>query len=59
VALALSVVLTWREWVEHHPPEIAVVAVMHFAIVLIVIAMLVYAAQWFPRRSRAVANREE
>jgi len=59
LALAVSAVLTWREWVEHHPPEIAIVAVMHFMIVLVVIALLVYLAQWFSRRNRAVSSREE
>jgi len=59
LALAVSAVLTWREWVEHHPPEIAIVAVMHFVIVLVVIALLVYLAQWFSRRNRAVSSREE
>ena len=59
VALALSAVLTWREWVEHHPPEIAIVAVMHFVIVLVVLALLAYTAQWFSGRDRKVSNREE
>ena len=59
VAVALSAVLTWREWVEHHPPEIAIVAVMHFVIVLAVIALLVCTAQWFSRNGRRASNREE
>lgn len=58
-ALAVSAVLTWREWVEHHPPEIAIVAVTHFMIVLVVIALLVYIAQWFSRNDRKVSSRED
>jgi hypothetical protein len=57
VALALSAVLTWREWVEHHPPEIAMVAVMHFAFVMLVIALLVSTAQWFSRSGRRFVDR--
>jgi membrane-anchored protein YejM (alkaline phosphatase superfamily) len=47
LALAGSAWLTWQEWVKHHPPEIAIVAVLHFSFVLIAIALLVYAGQWF------------
>jgi hypothetical protein len=59
VALALSAVLTWREWVEHHPPEIAIVAAMHFALVMLVIALLVYTAQWFRRSDRKASKRQK
>jgi len=45
--LLLTVFLTWREWVEHHPPEIALIAVMHFAVVMIALAMLISAVRWF------------
>jgi hypothetical protein len=45
VALAAAAVLTWREWVEHHPPEIALIAVIHFIFVFALIAALVYCAQ--------------
>jgi membrane protein YdbS with pleckstrin-like domain len=58
VALALATVLTWREWVEHHPPEIAVVAVIHFAFVLVVFALLVYPGQWFIRGLRKASSRQ-
>ena len=47
IALVASGVLTWREWVGHHPPEIAIVAVIHFVFVLAVIALLIYFGQWF------------
>jgi len=52
LALAIAAVLTWREWVEHRPPEVAVVAVMHSAFVMLVIALLVSTAQWFSRSDR-------
>ena len=52
MALAIAAVLTWREWVEHRLPEVAVVAVMHFAFVMLVIALLVSTAQWFSRSDR-------
>jgi hypothetical protein len=49
VALAVAALLTWREWVEHHPSEIAIVAAFHFVFVLAVIALLVYTGQWLSR----------
>jgi hypothetical protein len=48
-ALALSALLTWREWVEHRPPEIAIVEIIHFVFVLAVIALFVYIGQRFNR----------
>jgi hypothetical protein len=50
IAFLLAALLTWREWEEHHPPEIALVAVLHFVFVLAVIALLVYIGQWFRRQ---------
>ncbi len=38
LALAGSAVLDWMEWEEHHPPEMAVVALLHFVLVLAAIA---------------------
>lgn len=49
VALAGAAWLTWREWVEHRPPEIAIVAVLHFLFVFAVIGLLVYMGQWVRR----------
>jgi hypothetical protein len=49
-ALALSALLTWREWVEHHPPEIVIVELIHFVFVLAVIALFVYIGQRFSHR---------
>jgi hypothetical protein len=48
-AAAGAAVLTWWEWVEHHPPEIAVVAVIHFVFVLAAIACAVHIGRWFSR----------
>jgi len=41
IAIVGSAVLTWGEWVEHHPPEIALIAVIHFVFVLAAIALVV------------------
>ena len=51
VAVAGAGLLTWWEWVEHHPPEIAVVALIHFVFVLIAIALVVHIRRWFSRSS--------
>lgn len=51
VALAASIVRTWREWVEHHPPEIALIATMHFVFVFALIGLLVYGAQRIRKRA--------
>ena len=47
VALAGAGLLTRLEWVEHHPPDIAIVAILHFVFMLSAIALLVYAGGWF------------
>src|SRR5882724_9475122 len=52
MALLVSAVMTWQEWVKHHPPEIAIIAVIHFGFVLVAVALLVYAGHYFPRRNR-------
>jgi len=54
VAVAGAGLLTWWEWVEHHPPEIALVALIHFVFVLAVIAIAVQIGQWF----RHIRNHE-
>jgi hypothetical protein len=53
LALAGSTLLTWLEWVEHHPPDIVIVAVIHFVFVLFAIALLVYIGQRFSRNDTA------
>ena len=47
VAAVGAALLTWIEWVKHHPPEIAVVALMHFVFVLVAIALLVHVVRLF------------
>jgi phage shock protein PspC (stress-responsive transcriptional regulator) len=49
-------VLTWWEWVEHHPPEIVIVALVHFVFLFAVIALLVYVGLWF-RARRSTTSR--
>jgi hypothetical protein len=58
VAVAGATLLTWREWVEHHPPEIALVALIHFAFVLAAIALCVYIWEWFSRSDKASPGRQ-
>lgn len=50
VAVVGSAVLTWQEWVTHHPPEIALVAIIHFVFVLALIALAVHIGRLFSRR---------
>jgi hypothetical protein len=45
LAFAGAVFLTWREWIEHRPPEIALIAVIHFFFVLGLIAVCLSARQ--------------
>lgn len=47
LAFVGSAVLTWWEWVEHHPPDILIVGLVHFVFVFAVIALLVYVGLWF------------
>jgi hypothetical protein len=49
IALLVSAVMTWKEWIKHHPPEIALIAVIHFAFVLVAVALLVCVWQFFHR----------
>jgi len=44
--------LTWREWVEHHPPEIVIVAFLHFLFVFLVVAFAVLAGERWGRRTK-------
>ena len=58
VAVVGSAVLTWREWVTNHPPEIALVALIHFVFVLAVIALAVQIGRWFSSIRRRLPNRK-
>jgi hypothetical protein len=57
VAVVLSALLTWREWVEHHPPAIAIVAPIHFLFVLAAIALVVYIWQFARGDKRSPSRR--
>jgi hypothetical protein len=43
--VAITTILTWREWVEHHPPEIVIVTVLHFIVVFSLITTAVFSLQ--------------
>jgi len=58
VAFAGAALLTWWEWVEHHPPEIAVVALIHFVFVLAAIALAVHIGRWFSRSDKRSPGRQ-
>jgi hypothetical protein len=47
--IVLSGLLTWMEWVMHHPPEIVIVEVVHFLFVMAAIALVVSIGQWLRR----------
>jgi hypothetical protein len=52
IALAVTLMLTWREWVAYRPLEIrliVVVAVVNFVLVTAAIALLVFTLQRFNR----------
>jgi hypothetical protein len=49
IALLVSAVMTWKEWVTRHPPEIALIAVLHFVFALVAVALLVYVWQFLRR----------
>jgi hypothetical protein len=65
IAVIGAALLTWLEWIKHHPPEIVIVALMHFVFVLIVIALVVYIGprvyigQWFSRSDKPKRRRTE
>jgi hypothetical protein len=50
LAILGAVLLTWVEWVEHHPPEIALIAVIHFVFVFSAIGAVVYIRARLRRR---------
>jgi hypothetical protein len=43
--VAIPTLLTWREWAEHHPPEIVIVTILHFIVVFSLIATAVFTLQ--------------
>ena len=56
IAVAGSAALDWMEWVEHHPPDMAIVAVIHFVFVLAAIGLLVYVWQWVSRSRTSLSE---
>jgi hypothetical protein len=52
LAAAISVFFDWREWVEHHPPSMALVALIHFVFVMAAVALVVYLGGRFRRGHR-------
>ena len=56
IALGATALLTWREWVEHHPPEIAIVAIIHFVLVSAVMALFVYSGKRLARSAKKAAK---
>lgn len=58
VAVAAAALLTWWEWVEHHPPEIALIALIHLAFVLAAIALIVRIGQSFSRGDKRSSTRQ-
>ena len=57
IAAAGAALLTWWESVEHHPPAIAVVALIHFVFVLAAIALFVHIGRWFSRSDKESPGR--
>jgi hypothetical protein len=51
-AVAGAALLTWWEWIKHHPPEIVVIALIHFVFVLVAIALVLHIARWFSRSDK-------
>src|SRR6266852_4898455 len=49
VAVAGSALLTWWERIEHHPPDLALLALIHFVFVLAAISLVVHVGRWFSR----------
>lgn len=45
IALALSAGLDWMEWALHHPPDMAVVVLMHFLFALAIVALSTFVWQ--------------
>ena len=52
MAAAAAAFLTWREWEEHHPRQIMIAALIHFAFVLTAIGFLVYSLQRLGRADK-------
>ena len=49
--LAGTALLTWQEWTAHHPPDMALIALIHFVFIWILVAIAVHIVRWL-RSSR-------
>ena len=49
LAIVLSALLDWLEWTHHHPPDMALVALVHFVFALALVALGVYVWRGFDR----------
>jgi hypothetical protein len=58
LAVIGAALLTWLEWVEHHPPEIAIVALIHLVFVLVAIALIMHIGRWFSGSHKRSAGRQ-
>ncbi|HEX6465331.1 MAG TPA: hypothetical protein VFZ98_12790 [Vicinamibacterales bacterium] len=50
IALAVSLVLDYMEWVEHHPPVMALIVVLHFLFAWVSLAVVVWMWRRFSTR---------
>jgi HAMP domain-containing protein len=44
--------------VKHHPPEIVLIALIHFAFVLVVLALVFHMARWITRGIRQISHKQ-
>jgi len=49
LAIVLSALLDWLEWTHHHPPDMPLVALVHFVFALALVALGVYVWRGFAR----------
>jgi hypothetical protein len=48
-----SALLDWVEWAEHHPPNMAIIALIHFAFVVIAISIVIHVVRWLRPSEKA------
>ena len=46
LVLSITVVLTCGEWIEHRPPEIALIALIHLVFVLTALGVVLSLGRW-------------
>ena len=52
LTVVLSALLDWLEWTHHHPPDMALVALIHFVFAQALVALGVYVWRGFGRTRR-------